>query len=231
MCENSAEKIYGEMKLLYHQNQFQSLKALYQEMEKRHADSKLFGEVKHLYEEILIVEKETIRNQLLEAEKENQENIASLNILNREYDDISGITWYRQPYFAHRMNTNRVSIYIGELDGSPSLRMKMSYTAEYWIFFEKIYFSFDNDRKKIIYDLEKDRGADSNSGGVWGWIDITVTSDMELFLREFSRSENAKMKFSGKYTRVRTLTSEEKQGIQDVLNGYDALIRESSEVR
>jgi hypothetical protein len=46
---------------------------------------------------------------------------------------------------------------------------------------------------------------------------------LEIFLREFAKSKNAKMRLSGKYTKTRTLTYNEREGILDVLNGYDAL--------
>ena len=65
--------------------------------------------------------------------------------------------------------------------------------------------------------------TDNSGGNVWEWIDVSVDKGLENFLREFAKSKNAKMRFSGKYTKTRTLTYNERRGIIDVLNGYDAL--------
>ena len=99
----------------------------------------------------------------------------------------------------------------------------MSYQGDNWIFFEHAYLSYDGNTKQIIFDQYDDKETENGRGGVWEWIDLTVTKDEEMFLREFAKSKNAKMRLTGKYTKTRTLTHTERQGILDVLNGYDAL--------
>jgi len=80
-------------------------------------------------------------------------------------------------------------------------------------------------QRNKLFDKYDDKETE-NDGGVWEWIDLTVTKDVEAFLRDFAKSKNAKMRLSGKYTRTRNLTWNERQGIRDVLNGYDALNQE-----
>ena len=232
-CQNGAEKLHAKMKLNYDKKEFQICKEVYSEMEKRHPDSELFGEVKSLYDKIIKDEKakaekerllaeKKAREEKLKAEREKQAKLKALKKLRKKYDDVSGITWYKQPYFTHYTNTNLTSIYIGANGSSRWLRLKMSYEGDDWIFFERAYLSYDGNTKEIIFDKYDDKETE-NDGGVWEWIDLTVTKDVESFLREFAESKNAKMRLSGKYTKTRTLTWNERQGIIDVLNGYDAL--------
>ena len=98
----------------------------------------------------------------------------------------------------------------------------MSYRGDDWIFFEHAYLSYDGNTKEIIFNKYDDKESD-NDGGVWEWIDLTVNKDVESFLREFAKSKNAKMRLTGKYTKTRKLTYNERKGILDVLNGYDVL--------
>jgi hypothetical protein len=233
-CQNGADKIHAKMKLSFEKNDFNACKNYYQEMKERHPDSELFVEVQSIYDKIIKEEKEKAekerllvekqeKERKLKAEKEKQEKLKALNKLRKKYDDVSDITWYKQPYFTHYTNTNLTSIYMGESGNSRWLRLMMSYQGDDWIFFESAYLSYDGNTKEIIFDKYDDKKTENSGGGVWEWIDLTVTKDVESFLREFAKSKNAKMRLSGKYTKTRTLTYNERQGILDVLNGYDAL--------
>lgn len=233
-CQNGAEKIHSKMKLSFEKKDFQTCKSLYSEMEKRHPDSELFPEVKGIYDEIIKTEKEQAeKERLLEekrikeakqkAEKERQEKLAALKKLKKQFDDVSGITWYYNPYFTHYNNKNLTSLYIGNEGNSTWLRLKMSYQGDDWIFFENAYLSYDGNTKQISFDKYDDKETENSGGGVWEWIDVNVPTDVESFLRKFAASSSAKMRLSGKYTRTRNLTWSERQGIIDVLNGYDVL--------
>lgn len=233
-CENGAEKIHSKMKLEFEKGNLQECKNLYLEMEKRHPDSELFPEVKEIYDKIIKDEKEKAekerllaekkaREAKLKAEKEKQEKLKALKKLKKSYDDVSDITWYKNPYFTHYNNRNLTSIYIGSNGSSTWLRLKMSYQGDDWIFFERAYLSYDGNTKEILFNEYDDKETENSGGGVWEWIDVSVSSDVLSFLRDFSNSKNAKMRLSGKYTRTRNLTWNERQGIRDVLNGYDAI--------
>ncbi len=158
------------------------------------------------------------------TEKERQQKLKALKKLKKDYDDVTGITWYKNPYFIHYNNRNLTSIYIGHSKTSTWLRLKMSYRGDDWIFFEQAYLSYDGNTKEIIFNKYSDKETEVGYGGiVWEWIDISVSSDTERFLRKIVKSKNAKMRLSGKYTKTRNLTWRERQGIIDVLNGYDVL--------
>lgn len=233
-CENGAEKIHAKFKLAYENNDFLLCKQLYAEMEKRHIDSNLFLEVKEGHDKIIKVENEKAKKEKLlaeahekelkqKAEKDRQEKLITLKKLKKKYDDVDGITWYENPYFTHYNNKNLTSIYIGHQGNSLWLRLKMSYQGDDWIFFDQAYLSYDGNTKQLFFNEYEDKKTENSGGGVWEWIDVQVTADTEAFLRDFAKSKNAKMRLSGKYTRTRNLSLDERRGIIDILNGYDAL--------
>ena len=221
-CQNGADKLHARIKIAFEKEDFELCKSIFQEMEKRHPNSELFLDVKNIYQKIITIEKKNEEERRKQAEKEQSEKLRALNKLKKEYDDVSGITWYKQPYFTHYTNTNLTSIYIGDNGTSQWLRLMMSYKGDSWIFFEQAFLSYDENTKEIFFDKYNDKKTENDSG-VWEWIDVTVSKDVEAFLRDFAKSKNAKMRLSGKYTRTRNLSSNERKGILDVLNGFDAL--------
>lgn len=233
-CKNGADKILAKIKIAFEEESFENVKTLYADFQNRHPESIEFQEARSIHEQVLeieenrrieaerIAEEERKEAERL-AEKERAEMLKALNKLKKSHDDVSGITWYKQPYFTHYTNTNLTSIYLGENGSHRWLRLMMSYQGDDWIFFERAYLSYDGNTKEVLFDKYDNKETDNSGGGVWEWITVSVTNDMEMFLREFAKSKNAKMRLSGKYTKTRNLTYNERQGILDVLNGYDAL--------
>ncbi len=185
--------------------------------------SKIIKDEKEKAEKDRLLAEKKAKEAKLKAEKEKQQKLKALKKLKKRHDDVSDVTWYKNPYFTHYQNKNLTSVYIGHSGTSTWLRLKMSYQGDDWIFFKKAFLSYGGNTKEIIFNEYDDKKSESSGRGVWEWIDITVSSDIEKYLRGFAKSKNAKMRLSGKYTRTRNLTWSERQGIIDVLNGYDAL--------
>lgn len=221
-CQNGADKLHARIKLAFEKSDYALCKTIYNEMEKRHPNSELLSDVKKIYLKIIDIEKKKEEEKRRQAEIERNKKLHALNKLKKKYDDVSGITWYEQPYFTHYTNTNLTSIYIGDNGTSKWLNIRMTYKGDDWIFFEHAYLSYDGFTKEIQFNEYDDKDSD-NDTAVWEWIDLTVTTEIENFLHDFAKSNNAKMRLSGKYTRTRNLTWNERQGILDVLNGFDAL--------
>jgi len=233
-CENGSDKLLAAIEIADKKKDNMEVKILFEEIEDRHPESKEYTLARKIYDKI-IAEEKAKKDKLLreiklkekEEKKKNElakkERLRSLNKLKKNFDDVSGITWYKQPYFTHYSNTNLTSIYMGEKGSSKWLILTMSYAGDDWIFFDNAILSYDGNSKTISFDKYKDKETDHSGGSVWEWIDVSVDNGLESFLREFAKSKNAKMRFSGKYTKTRTLTYNERRGIVDVLNGYDAL--------
>ena len=233
-CKNGADKLLAKIQIAFEEENFENVKTIYSDFQNRHPESSEFKEAKSIHDQVIEIEekrkKEAERiaeEKRKEAEriaaKEKAEKLKALNKLRKSHDDVSGVTWYKQPYFTHYTNTNLTSIYIGDNGSNRWLRLMMSYKGDDWIFFERAYLSYDGKTKEIPFNEYDDKETENGSGGVWEWIQVSVTSDIESFLREFAKSKNAKMRLTGKYTKTRNLTYNERQGILDVLNGYDAL--------
>jgi hypothetical protein len=222
-CQFGSDKILAKIKIEFENENFAEVKILFAEMEQRHPESEHYSESKSFYDKVINIEEQIRREAERKVEMEKQAKLKALKKLKKNYDDVSGITWYKQPYFIHYTNTNLTSIYLGDNGTSRWLRLMMTYQGDDWIFFEKAYLSYDGNTKEIVFDKYENKETENSGGGVWEWIDVKVTKDLETFLREFSKSKNAKMRFTGKYTKTRNLIWNERQGIRDVLNGYDAL--------
>jgi len=222
-CENGADKLLAKIQIDFENEDFESVKSIYSDLKNRHPESPEFTEGKTIYDKVIQIEEEKRVEAEKLAEIEKAEKLKALNNLKKQPDDISGITWYYNPYFTHYTNTNLTSIYMGDNGSSQWLRLMMSYKGDDWIFFEHAYLSYDGNTMEIIFNEYNDKETENSGGGVWEWIQVPVTSDIETFLREFAKSDDAKMRLSGKYSKTRNLTYNERQGILDVLNGYDAL--------
>jgi len=239
ICQNGAEPLHARMLLEYQSSNYSECKQIYRKMSEYHAHSSLFPEVESIYSEIVAAEQAQKEQERLQAEnrekeafaqaqREKQKRERALNALNKKFDDISGITWYTNPYFVHYYQTRWTSIYFG-CDGKKKwLRLRMSYSGDDWIFFEHAYLSYDGNTMEIPFNRYSDKETDngilrSGRHGIWEWIDVGVSDQLEQFLRVLSQSDLAKRRLSGKYTKTRELTDDEMRGIRDVLNGYDAL--------
>lgn len=226
-CKNSEEKIAEKIKISSESSNYQQVIVSFENLKKCYPNSIYINQLNDQYVnakvEIDLIEKEKLALKI----KEEEEKKASLYRLNKTFDDITNITWYKQKYFTHYHNLNRTSIYMGQKgDASPFLRLVMSYTGDNWIFFENAYLSYDGNTKQIDFDRYKEKKSDNSGGAVWEWIDVRFSGSSVEWLKEFANSKNAKMRLTGKYGKTRTLTSQERQGIIDVLGAYEYLSNE-----
>lgn len=225
-CKNGADKLLAKMRIAFKEDLLEEAKAIHYELQSRHPETDEFKEATLIYDKAIEIENERLKEAERIIAEQKAERLKSLNKLKKNYDDISGVTWYKQPYFTHYTNSNLTSIYLGDDGSSRWLRLKMSYTGEDWIFFERAYLSYEGNTEEILFSRYDNKKTENSGGKVWEWIDVGVTKEVEMFLREFANSKDAKMRLSGKYTRTRNLSLNERRGILDVLNAYDALQNE-----
>lgn len=220
-CKNGEEKLFNNVKYSFENKNYSSTQSDYNKLVERYPNTKYLKAAKEMFE---LSNSEIEKQKNIELEKEAkllEAKKASIKNLKHDYDDIRGISWYKQKYFTHYSNTNRTSVYLGkEKNTMPFLRLQMSYTGDEWIFFEEAYLSHDGETKQVFFDRYKEKESDNGSDGVWEWIDVRLDDSEVGWMRKFAESKNAKMRLSGKYTKDRNLTNQERQGIIDVLNGY-----------
>ncbi|MDD4698412.1 MAG: hypothetical protein PHR52_12865 [Fermentimonas sp.] len=188
-----------------------------------HPTSELKNQVVDMITKLENEKKKEIAEQERIKKLEEQKKLASVNKLKKRLDDVSGVTWYTNPYFTHYNNRNLTSLYIGQNGSSVWLRIKMSYQGEDWIFFENAYLSYEGKTKEIVFDEYENKETEVGNGGVWEWIDVTVSEYDIPFLKNLAKSTDSKMRLTGKYTKTRNLSSNERKAIEDVLLAYDVL--------
>ena len=212
-------KLCANIELFLKEKNINKLKEIEDKLSKYHPES---AELKKVKQYRAQAEKQ-IAQEKAAAEKKR---LQAVNKLKKKYDDISGITWYENPYFTHYNNRHLTSIYIGKNDSNVWLRLKMSYSGDDWIFFENAYLSYDGNTREINFNKYENKESDNSGGEVWEWIDVSVDSYLHSYLKEMINGKSIKMRLSGKYTRTRNLSVNEIQGIKDVLLAYDVLKEE-----
>lgn len=222
-CQNGAEKLFSRMKIAYDETDFQKAKVIFEDLKGRHPDSEFFSQGQEIYSLIVNEEDRILKEEERKRAEMEAKRLASLKKLRKKFDDVSGVTWYYNPYFTHYNNSNLTSVYIGEKESTIWLRLVMSYEGDDWIFFEKAYLSYDGNTKEIVFNKYDDKKTDHDGGNVWEWIDTSLGNSDISFLKNLAESPSAKMRLSGKYTKTRNLTANEKRAIQDVLSGYEVL--------
>lgn len=215
--ENTPDRLYSSVPELIRNKDIDGLTSLCEKLKKYHPSSEEYKKAEY-YLRTLVDERDS------EIKQEKSKRMQAVNKLVKQFDDISGITWYYNPYFTHYNNTNLMSIYIGQKGTDVWLRLKMSYEGDNWIFFENAYLSFDGYTKTILFNEFDEKETDNGSGRVWEWIDVSVDEELLTYLKQMSNGSSLKMRLSGKYTHTRILTEVEKEGLQDVLLAYDVII-------
>ena len=196
-------------------------------LEKYHPESNQYTKVKN-YLDTLFQRKEQRR--IAEEKRKQAELNKKLMVVKRlkkEYDDVSNVTWYYNPYFTHFNNRFLTSIYIGKRNNYVWLRLKMSFCGETFLSINEAYLSYGGNTQRIYFDTYKDRKTDCDllsSNPWWEWFDVPVSEDLLEYLRGCANAKSVKMRFVGdKYTRTRTLSTNEMKALKDVLLAYDVL--------
>lgn len=222
-CQNGPDKVSLKIKNAFEAEDFQLVKQLFAEMEEKHSGTPQFSESRGFYDKV-IAEEEKVKIEVeKKAEEEKAAKLKALEKLRKNFDDVAGIQWYKNPYFTHYSNSNLTSLYMGKKENYTWVRLEMSYYGDDWIFFENAYLSYEGNTKEILFDRYDNKETDNDGGKVWEWIDVQIDESMMPFLRNLAKSKDAKMRLSGKYTKTRSLSSNEKKAILDILDGYDAL--------
>jgi hypothetical protein len=158
----------------------------------------------------------------VKAEKERLANATKK--LRTNYDDIKGYTWYYDKGTPQYANYNSFHLYMGkEKSGKPWLRFRIQYAADDWLFIES-YLIKTNNESYTISTSYGEVETDNGSGGIWEWYDVVMDNRLYNIVKDVINSKTVKLRCNGKqYYKDRTLTETEKQGLQNILDAYEAL--------
>ena len=164
-------------------------------------------------------------DKLKEAEVTKAYKVA-LETLSTKTDKIEGITWYtpkqRPQYIDERCY---VLPYIGQRTSHEWVCIRYNYTGDDWIFFEDITIWVDGQLYNKSFDYS-DIHRDNASGDVWENIDVVVEDDDDIdMLWAIANSTETIVRFQGDHYRHDfTITSKDKQAIQNLLIVYEYMI-------
>lgn len=222
------DKLLSQAKVYLENKEFNKAKSELKTLLDKHPASQQATEAKQLItvadngikEQELAAEKAKIEKE--KAEKERLANATKK--LRTKYDDIKGITWYYDKGTPQYTNYNSFHLYMGkEKTGKPWLRFRIQYTADDWLFIQSYAIKTDNDSYTISTsygEVETDHG----SGDIWEWYDVPMNNRLYNIVKDVIKSKTVKLRHNGKqYYKDRTITEKEKQGLQNMLDAYEAL--------
>lgn len=222
------DKLLSQAKVYLENKEFNKAKSELNTLLDKHPASQQATEAKQLItvadngikEQKIADEKAKIEK--AKAEKERLANATKK--LRTKYDDIKGITWYYDKGTPQYTNYNSFHLYMGkEKTGKPWLRFRIQYTADDWLFIQSYVIKTDNDSYTISTsygEVETDHG----SGDIWEWYDVPMNNRLYNIVKDIIKSKTVKLRHNGKqYYKDRTITEKEKQGLQNMLDAYEAL--------
>ena len=138
-------------------------------------------------------------------------------------DDVKGTSWYFDKSSPKYVNANGFFLYIGTGKGyTPTLRLKIQYFGEDWLFIESYFFNVDGKTKSInpgYGDIETD-----NDSQVWEWFDTEPNNGEVELIKSIIKSKKAVMRLEGsKYYKDVTISATQKKAFQRVLTVYAGL--------
>lgn len=192
-------------------------------------------DVKNAYDDLTSTQKQKVTNYSvleaaedrldeLEEEQREKEKQAALAGLRTEYDKVEQTTWYYPSNYPYYIDTRCFVLpYAGKKDsGSAWLRMIINFTGDSWIFWTKVTFMIDGEKKTFTYDYS-DVNRD-NDTEVWEYVDILVNSSEKEFLEKIANSEETIVRFIGKdRQRDFTVSAGDKAAIKQMLTAFKYL--------
>jgi hypothetical protein len=176
---------------------------------------------KGIKEQELAIEKAKV-----EARKNEKERLSNATKkLNKKYDDVNEITWYRDKTSPVYVNYNGFYSYIGQSEGSkPWLRLAIQYAADDWLFIERYIIKVDGKTYTISEKSYGEIKTDNGSGGIWEWLDREVSTSEYEIIKEVAYGKEVKIRFVGKdYHKDKIIPQQQKTALKNVLDAYEVL--------
>ena len=169
-----------------------------------------------------IAKQEKIKKEKIEAEKRAKEiKIKALkNKMRFIKDNVTNITFIQDKTSSQYANSNSFYVYIAQGEDFKKLWLRISYTGEQWVFFEKMIVNIDgqvNEYAFNYYDLKRS----AEGYGVYEYIDL----DYELYKNLIQKIINSKktiIRLAGNQRHFdKTISETEKQAMRNVLEYYN----------
>lgn len=162
-----------------------------------------------------------------EREKKQQQLEVKLRKLEKKFrvkkDEVNKTDFLTHKTFPVYANSRScIYPYVGRSGYSRWLRIKVQYTADSWLFVEKLIFSIDGEN--VVKEFNHfDWRRDNGSGGIWEWVDLSDDLEMQDLLVKIANSKKTILRFEGRqYYKDITITAADKKAILETIEYYKA---------
>ena len=130
--------------------------------------------------------------------------------------------WYQPKSAPVYANANGIYCYFSTENGVPgSLRFRIQYYADDWLFFSEVQFSIDG--KAYEFTPLKTETDSGDGGFVWEWFDETLSETDKDLIYALSNAKSAKMKLIGRqYYKTKVITQEQINSMKRTMDLYHA---------
>ncbi|WP_141589489.1 hypothetical protein [Myxococcus sp. AB056] len=161
------------------------------------------------------------------ARRREEKQIAdAVRALRKSDDDVRGITFFEHKDSArHLFSRSEIHAYFAVAkDSAPSLRMRIQYKSDDWLFIERYIIKADDRTFRIDPNfgaIERDHG----SGTIWEWYDVPVRDSEREILNTLAHAKKVTLRHEGKqYYKDRIISPAERKRIAEVLTAYEAIL-------
>lgn len=223
-----AQRLMEKAKTMQQEKDFKGAKAQLEELLERHKGSPQEAEARQLIDQLdqqISHQEKQEKQQEQAAQLAEQQRLANATSkLKTSYDDIKGITWYYDKSTPRYNNSNSFHLYMGkQATGAPWLRLKITYTADDWLFIQSYIIKTD----KQTYEVNTNYGdveTHIDDGAIEEWYDVSLNEHDYNMIKDIISSSSSKLRYVGKqYYKDRSITGSEKQALKNILNAYEAL--------
>lgn len=153
---------------------------------------------------------------------EKQELYELRNHMTSKFDEVEGIKWIRDKATPQNLHKNMCYVYLGQKDDYMWPRWFLGFKNESWVFFTRIIFNIDGERREINIGYF-DRKSGNNGYGVWEYIDLSGDEHLSL-IRKIASSKKTIIRFSGdQYRKDFTVSQKQKGAMKRVVRLYELM--------
>ncbi|MCG6154995.1 PDZ domain-containing protein [Rubinisphaera margarita] len=140
-------------------------------------------------------------------------------------DPIKGLTFWKHASAPEFLNSRTaVYCYIAEEQGAPTLRLKLQYVADDWLFIKSLVVRAGAENFTIDLSGFSDVERDNSGGKIWEWHDRPVGANEMAMLRAMATGGNAIIAFNGnQYRKDFELDDTSRHVISETLELYDMI--------
>ncbi len=155
------------------------------------------------------------------SQAEIEQANALLGRLKKKTDEFTGTTFYEHPNTPRYTDSRHYFLpYLAERNGYVTVRFRVNYTNDSWLFVEKLAFSIDGD----VHPFPASEWKRDNDSEIWEWVDVAADASMLELIEKIANSKKTIARFDGRqyYDNV-TVPESDKLAMREILQAAGQL--------